>query len=292
MKLLFAVFMLCGCNCYSQNKNVFEKKIKDPEVKDSLLIYNNAIQVNKFFENNKLYTKTKTQKIENKNDIFNSLESARSIFYKIRKDVSIKNTNDPDYIKINPGYSDIAYNQYYQKLDEYKFFQRELENQIINAESPISLYDSRICPFVVNEYKCEDKSSIYFGDIVNIPLYIPVVVKPFSMLTDEEKVLRVSILKTNAQSTLSTVSKNEISSSLVTNQNEINYRKGNAVFYFNNAGSGSIIGFMNCGVFRKLRKEEYKEFVVMKYAQDFLENEERFNNWLKIRYGGYCVYIR
>jgi len=145
------------------------------------------------------------------------------------------------------------------------------------------LYDSRICPFVVNEYKCEDKSSIYFGDIVNIPLYVPVVVKPFSMLTDEEKVLRVSILKTNAQSRLSTVSKNEISSSLVPKQNETNYRKGVAVFYFNNAGSGSIIGFMNCGVFRKLRKEEYKEFIVMKYAQDFLENEERFNNWLKIR---------
>jgi hypothetical protein len=152
------------------------------------------------------------------------------------------------------------------------------------------LYDSRIYPFVVNEYKCEDKSSIYFGDIVNIPLYVPVVVKPFSMLTDEEKKSRVAILNKKNPSNLNIVSNSEKTN--INFDNEYNYRKGSAVFYFNNAGSGSIIGFMNAGVFRKVRKEEYKEFVVMKYAQDFLENEERLNSWLKHQYGGYCVFVR
>lgn len=288
MKFLLAVLMLCGCDCYSQSKNIIEEKTKAPDIKDSLLIYYNAIQVNEFFENNKLYTKTKTKKIENKTDIFNSLENARNIFFKIRKDVSLKNTNDPDYIKINPGYSDITYKEYYKKVDEYKFYQRELENQIINANSPMSLFDNRICPFIVNEYKCEEKSSVYYGDIVNIPMYIPVLVKPFSKLSDEEKISRELILKKDDQSLSASETKNEKSNIYIENK----LRKGNAVFYFNNAGSGSIIGFMNSGVFRKVRKEEYKEFVVMKYAQDFLENEERFNNWLKIRYGGYCVYVR
>jgi hypothetical protein len=290
MKFLFAVFIICGCNAYSQSKYFIENKTNKPNTKDSLIIYDNAIKVDKFFENNKLYTKVSSHKIENKNEIFNLLQNARDVFFKIRNDVSPNNTNDPDYIKVNPGYTDITYKQYYKKIDEHRFFQRELENQIINATSPMPMYDSRICPYVINEYKCEDKSSIYFGDIVNIPMYIPVVVKPFSMLTDEEKKARVEILKKKNQTTSIAVSKNKATPVFADNGN--NNRKGNAVFYFNNAGSGSIIGFMNCGVFRKVRKEEYKEFVVMKYAQDFLENEERFNKWLKIRYGSYCVYVR
>ena len=290
MKFLFAVFIICGCNAYSQSKYFIENKTTKPNTKDSLIIYDNAIKVDKFFENNKLYTKASSHKIENKNEIFNLLENARDVFFKIRNDVSANSTNDPDYIKVNPGYTDITYKQYYKKFDEYRFFQRELENQIINATSPMPMYDIRICPYVINEYKCEDKSSIYYGDIVNIPMYVPVVVKPFSMLTVEEKKSRAEILNKIIPSNLSIVSKNEKSN--INFDNEYNYRKGSAVFYFNNAGSGSIIGFMNSGVFRKVRKEEYKEFVVMKYAQDFLENEERLNNWLKLQYGGYCVFVR
>ena len=288
MKFLFAVSMICSFNCSAQSNIFIEKKMKSPDAKDSLLIYYNSIQVNNFFDNNKLYTKISEEKIENKNELYNSLESARSIFYKVRKDGSLKNTNDPDSIKINPGYRDIAFKEYYKKVDDYRFFQRELENQVINATSPMPLYDFRICPIVINKYKCEDKSSIYFGDIVNIPMYIPVLVKPYSMLTEEEIISRAEIFKNYNQSVVDTEAKNETSSVY----NENNYRKGSAVFYFNNAGSGSIIGFMNSGVFRKVRKEEYKEYVVMKYAQEFLENEERLNNWLKAQYGGYCVFVK
>ena len=288
MKFFFASLMLFGCFGYSQSQHDFVKQIKEPDIKDSLLIYNNAIKINKFFENNKLYTKTASREIDNKNEIFNALENARIVFFKIRNDGSVNNLNDPDYIKVNPLYTDITYQQYYKKVDEYKFFQRELENQIINANSPMSLYDNRICPFVINEYKCEDKSSIYYGDIVNIPMYIPVVVKPFRMLTVEENKLRAEIINRKNQSTVAVIPKNETT----VDKNEYKSIKGNAVFYFNNSGSGSIIGFMNCGIFRKLRKEEYKEFVVMKYAQDFLENEELFKNWLKLQFGGYCVFVR
>jgi hypothetical protein len=290
MKFLSAVLLICGCNGYSQTQTFFNRKIKEPNAKDSMMIYINAIKVNNFFENNKLYTKIKSKEIDDENDLFNSLENARIVFFKIRKKGSVKKTNEPDYIKINPGYLDISFNQSYKKIDEYRFFQRELENQIINAGSPMSLFDLRICPFVINEYKCEDKTSIYFGDIVNIPMYLPVLVKPFSILTNEEKYVRAEILKKNDQGSVTKVSKNESTNDYFENLN--NYRKGNAVFYFNNSGSGSIIGFMNSGVFRKVRKEEYKEFMVMKYAQDFLENEERFNNWLRLQYGGYCLHVR
>jgi hypothetical protein len=269
--------------------------------------------------------------------------------------------------KPNPNYKDITYRDYYQEIDEYRFYQRELENQIVNKESPAPIYDNRVCPVVVNEYKCLDSTSVFFGDIVNIPLYIPVIVKPASMLTSAEKITREEILKneynipsppkkekqlakapapvkvitqtpqtivkTEAPSmpikiapvetvgiTKPEIVKTELKSIPVKQlpvaaaveipvatkpepktiaaiastpvEKPILDRKGLPVYYFNGAGSGSIIGFMNNGNFRKVRKEEYQELMVMKYAQDLLENEDRFKTWLRIQYGGYCVAVR
>jgi hypothetical protein len=71
-----------------------------------------------------------------------------------------------------------------------------------------------------------------------------------------------------------------------------NDRKGLPVYLFNGTGSGSIIGFMDNGSFRKVRPQEYQELMVQKYAQDLLENEEMFKVWLRVQYGGYCVAVR
>lgn len=71
-----------------------------------------------------------------------------------------------------------------------------------------------------------------------------------------------------------------------------NDRKGLPVYLFNGSGSGSIIGFMDNGSFRKVRPQEYQELMVQKYAQDLLENEEMFKVWLRVQYGGYCVAVR
>ncbi len=71
-----------------------------------------------------------------------------------------------------------------------------------------------------------------------------------------------------------------------------NDRKGLPVYLFNGTGSGSIIGFLDNGSFRKVRPQEYQELMVQKYAQDLLENEDMFKVWLRVQYGGYCVAVR
>ena len=71
-----------------------------------------------------------------------------------------------------------------------------------------------------------------------------------------------------------------------------NDRKGLPVYLFNGTGSGSIIGFMFNGTFRKVRAEEYDELCVQKYARDLLENEDNFKTWLRVQYGAYCVAVR
>lgn len=98
-------------------------------------------------------------------------------------------------------------------------------------------------------------------------------------------------------------SKETFSNQQITNQSTVNLnesqinelrrdRKGLPVYLFNGCGSGSIIGFMNNGNFRKVRPEEYSELMVQKYAQDLLENDDSFKTWLRVQYGGYCFAVR
>ena len=294
MKYMLTIFLVLGSVCYSQCTNVFGKKIICPDLEDSLFLYNNAIKVNAFFENNKLYVKTRSRKLNSnfdKKDIYITLQRARSLFFVVRRDSSLKNKNDSNYIQPFEKYSDITYTQYYQEIDEYKFYQRELENQIINAESPMPVYDNRICPFVVNEYNCVDSSSIYFGDIVIIPMYIPVVIKPFSMLTSSEIVLRKKILNPENRKREDTVkTENNSVSNLSTGKvNESLHKKGLPVFMYNNYGSGSIIGFIDEREFTKLKPEEYEKYVVLGFARELLGNEEMLEKWIKIKYGEHFV---
>jgi hypothetical protein len=367
MKIALVIALMLPFFAHSQCTNVYGRRVDCPTIQDSMVLYNNAVKVQDFFENNKLYAKTRSVKIVNeddKRDIFNRLQQARSIFVLIRKEnFSAAQEDKFESTKPNPNYKDITYRDYYQEIDEYRFYQRELENQIVNKESPAPIYDNRVCPVVVNEYKCVDSTSVFFGDIVNIPLYIPVIVKPASMLTSAEKITREEILRneynipappkkekllaksttpvknnlpavpvvakteartlpintTATESVVSikpnpektepikkepTIAINEIHTAIkpeakpidkivsAPTEKNVYDRKGLPVYYFNGAGSGSIIGFMDNGNFRKVRKEEYQELMVMKYAQDLLENEDRFKTWLRIQYGGYCVAVR
>ncbi len=273
---------------YSQCVNVFGKITACPDFNDSLIIYNNAIRVNAFFDSNRAYIKTRTREIKNEKDkkeVFSLMLQARNLFYILRSNENTKSLLDNlAYIKPNPLYKDINYAQYFRQVDGNKFYQRELENQIINSEAPMPVYDNRIAPFLINEYKCVDSSSIYYGDIVNIPLYIPVIVKPISLLTLSELKLRNHLMQHE-----------KYNETLFIKVKVVDLLKpeiipsGSPVFLYNQYGSGSIIGFIKNRIFRKIRPEEYKMFVVQKYAQNLLENIENLNKWIKLHYGAYCI---
>ncbi len=283
------ILLIMGISiAYSQSVNVLGKKSTGSDFKDSLFIYYNAIRVNAFFDSNRAYIKTRTREIKtqkDKKEVFVLLQQARNLFYILRSNEDVNNKQDKSaYVKPNPLYKDINYAQYFRQVDDNIFYQRELENQIINSDAPMPAYDKRINPFLINEYKCVDSSSIYYGDIVNIPLYIPVIVKPFSLLTLSEHELRNHLLQNEKHNeTMST--KIKVVDVLKT---EI-IPTGSPVFLYNQYGSGSIIGFIKNRVFRKLRPEEYKKFVVQKYAQNLLENIENLNKWIKLHYGAYCI---
>ena len=191
--------------------------------------------------------------------------------------------------------------------------------------APASIYDLRIAPIVVNEYKCLDSNNVHFGDMVNIPLYIPVAVKPVALLTPAEVVLRNEILdkkpvpvveekeeqpiavtvqpieqpvaivekeevkietQSQARKTVENPIPETIPSSVVAKPADY---IGIPLYYKNDYGGASIIGFLNNRKLIKIRPEDYKAYGVPKFAQELLENEEQLAKWFKMKYGEYCL---
>jgi len=311
MKTIYTILLVFIFNyTYSQCRDVYNTLVDCPTESDSLTVYKNALKVYNYYESNKDYLKTRSREVvteSEKRDVFEMQMQARKMFSVIRREVA-KLPSQFSAGKPKPKYVDISFRNYYQEIDEYRFYQRELENQIINANAPMPMYDTRICPIIVNEYKCIDTSSEYYGDLVNIPLYIPVVVKPYMLLTASEQVLRNEILHIIPPSLVSralnndTVNNNEVlpikipkkedekrfavkrSYDIVVN-NKV--ERGYPVYMAYQYGGGALIGFLVDGKFRKIYPHEYKTYAVPPYAQKCLENNEELDKMLKIKFGGY-----
>jgi len=305
---LFLILLLMQSLCAkSQCKDVYNNKVDCPTEEDSLIVYNNAIKIVQFYEGNTTYVLTRSVEITDidaKQEVFEDLIQARRMFSIIRREVASFKDDKFSAGRVNVGYKDITYKQYYQEIDEYRFYQRELENQIINANAPMPIYDTRIAPILVNSYVCRDSSSVYFGDVVNIPLYIPVVVKPFILLTEPELVLRNKIL--HIVPTIVAPKKemvkrdfgNYIVQKIITNNVKkdtilpvVNYHPLNAnetpIYAFNQYGAGALIGIMVNRKFKKIPVKEYGNYAVPYFARELLSDDVQLDKFLRIKFGGY-----
>lgn len=294
MKKLLVLLSMWTSAGYSQCADVYGKRATCPTTKDSLAIYNNATKVYDFYNNNTNYILVKTKEIISDFDkaaVFNNLKEAKKMFFVIRKQMNVcaaPNKNAAK-LKLNKKYKDINYLQYFDEVDEHRFYQREIENQIINIEAPITFYDDRIAPLLVNEYKCIDSTNIYYGDIVNIPMYVPVVIKPYNLLTPVELALRNKLLHIEVMTITSNSIETETKYFVIDESTESKIISGMPVYFYNENGSGSIVGFLKNRRFRKLKPHEYAAYVVSKSAQAMLQDDERFKKWIKQMYGDYCT---
>lgn len=82
---------------------------------------------------------------------------------------------------------------YYKKINENQYKQRELENIKIDMEAPMQLYDNRINPTI--SYRFQNRNDKYdgirgtnpmYGDISTFYGYDPIVIKPAAMKTKED----------------------------------------------------------------------------------------------------------
>lgn len=268
---LTILFCIAFFQSYAQTEN------------DSLVIYNNALRVLEFYNENphyKLQSSKELIEIGERKDVFEMLENSRRMYHVLRR--AMKKMSE------NPEYKDLSYKEYYSEIDEHRFYQRELENQIVNSNAPFPMYDDRILPVIMNIYINEDSNDIYFGDLVQIPLYVPVVVKPFVLLTDYEIVLRNKILHI-----VPNIQKFDSAKRYFVKRDTIIqkrlYREPRSIYIYNEFGTGCLIGFMYDREFRKIKQSDFVKYAVPKYAQEILLDDERLKKMLRIKFGEYFL---
>lgn len=330
MPYILCIFLLMQTLCsQAQCKDIYGDKADCPGEQDSLVIYNNALKVIEFYSNNKSYQLINSVELSDnsqKLNVYEDLKQARRLFNIIRREVASFKDDKFSAGKPSIKYKDISYSQYYQEIDENRFYQRELENQIVNIEAPISMYDTRISPVLVNSYKCTDTSSVYLNDLVNIPIYVPVIVKPFALLTEPELVLRYKALHITPKVALKrTMEKRDSTNTFVArkiidevkmdtinkkdsvsipivrevvkkvtkdtiihvNDMYVVKREGLPIYAFNGYGSGGVIGFMFGHKFKKLLPKQYGDYAVPLFARELLANDVELEKYLKLKFGAY-----
>jgi hypothetical protein len=326
------ILLLLTNQSYAQCKDVYGNETECPTSQDSMLIYENSLKVYQFYENNSYYKKIKTTKITTLKEFkkcFYKLDSAYQAFKEIwlirERYLRGENVNMMDKgILLPPDGKNIPMNEYYDKIDDYRFYQRELECGILNTSSPFPVYDIRISPLYINVYRNLNKKSDYNGDDVEVALYIPVAVKPVALLTKEEattrtKILNGTFLNVIPKKNTTTPQIDTILPNITTDSIEQKYKqelktemkkdtikfKAKVVkkiqkpnyfmtlssdaepIFVSNGLTYSIIGFKKGRTFFKIPKNLYGEYAIQAFAKIVLNDDIELCKILKSKFGNY-----
>ena len=173
---------------------------------DSLNLYNNTKQVLNYY-NSKKYQKEQSDfnKLRNNSRLTPEIYSDditvanQAALKKFREDNKIKtnlfgNITGGVKVPLSSGKAEIRQipeSTYYRKINNDTYYQGELINNILDTRSPMQLFDKRIAPTMRNSYVNNDAKDSMYQDRISLNLYDPVLVKPESMLTPEERALRI-----------------------------------------------------------------------------------------------------
>lgn len=309
--LSFLLLSLSYFKASAQCLDVYGHNIECPTIDDSLVIYNNSLKVYSYFENNKDYKKISSIRLNSRIDVtkcFYRLDSSLDNFKMLWQKRERMLAGEKLDILMPRGGENIEIELYYQRVDDYKFYQREFENAILNTTSPFPMYDVRISPLVINTY-INNYGTEFNGDEVEIALYIPVTVKPFILLTEEEIKLREKILGVKPKYVISNIfPKRKMilrKDSLVKPMYAIRHGKKDSILepssynypilyenfgspiYASNGYTSCLIGWMIGRKFRKIKPKEYAQFGVPLYGRELLENEKQLDKTLRIKFGEY-----
>lgn len=298
--------------------DVYNRYSNCPTENDSLVVYNNALKVYEFYEKNPDYIKLKSIRLKTRQEVLNcfyQLENAVDSFIVLRqlRDRVINGENLPNVLLPRDG-KNIPMSEYYIYIDDYRFYQRELENGILNVNSPFPIYDIRIAPLIINSYENRFSYDEYNGDFVNVALYIPVTVKPYKLLTDSEKIIRTEILKgvlpkKILQPKLKPKPKSKSKPTKLPPRDDSPLESANidyvpptirkeykyttpplgsvSIYYLTPYGGGHLMGYMVGRKFRKYLPTDEFYWAMPKWLKDFLNNDIELEKYLINKLGKY-----
>jgi len=180
---LFVVQVAYGQGSKEKNKN--DINIAQATLQDSLAIYNNAKSVQDFYEKSGQYIKTSESRI--KSDDLDKIHAGNDKKY----EEVLRTINNERYTP--QGKRKIRPEEYRVNIDRYKYKQRELSDYVLNTDAPMQLFDRRIAPQLLVDYTMSGNPlNPINDDDVDFKMYDPIAVKPYSMLTPDEKTSRAA----------------------------------------------------------------------------------------------------
>jgi hypothetical protein len=153
---------------------------EQPTFQDSLDLYNNARLVEDFYAKSGKYEMGKTY-----TDSPPWLKN-----YDKNNDVAVNAFKSKDKIKTAEGEVKVPLNAYRQDIDKNKYKQRESAHQVLNMDAPMQLFDRRMTPQKATVYNHVKDGSNLSDDHVELFEYDPIAVKPYKLLTPQEKEIR------------------------------------------------------------------------------------------------------
>lgn len=310
--LIILLILLLSTKISAQCLDVYGHNVECPTIDDSLVIYHNSLKIYAYFENHKDYKKISSVRLNGKIDVtkcFYRLDSSLDNFRILWQQRERFLNGERIDVLMPRGGENIEMEIYYQRIDDYKFYQREFENSILNTVSPFPMYDIRISPLVINTY-LNNHGSEFNGDQVEIALYIPVTVKPYNLLTEEEMKLRANILNVKPKYVISNIfpkrkaifrrdsvvkpmhfvntikKKDSILAPSAYNYPIFSSNFGTAV-YASNGITACLVGWLVGRKFRKIQPNEYSRYGVPLYGRELLENQKELDKTLRIKFGEY-----
>jgi hypothetical protein len=172
------------------------KSIPVPTTADSLALYNNSMDLLKYYGNQKKYASMGNEDVSS---YYNSANITRANMDAVKELASRLSRKDyPTTSRVasivNPDDEDFTMQDYYGRFvnQPYKYKQRELQNNIIDLDAPFALYDTRIAPTTRYTFKNIKEGNAWranplSGDFATFYGYDPLAVKPYSMRTPQEK---------------------------------------------------------------------------------------------------------
>lgn len=316
--------------------------IPRPTETDSLHLYNAQIALNKFYENE---MKAGRLRVAGAHPALmrnlNVLRDENLDFYRkeveYRKDMEDRNRsyNNPQ-IRHREGVWDDEYKKIFnltpaqlKKLElqgigrtksgnEYQQYYRDLITPLQNLAAPFAMIDSRIKPQREIKYESSDRSgdTHYPGGDVLVYDYNPILIKPYRLLTPEEKKKRDQLTKTKPIPTKPVPTKPKpkpplkakekekekqpevpkmtrkdieqpIASTAKQIKEQINYNQGTPVYAPTpgvGGSAGSFVGFKDkSGKITYVQPEDYERMGVPKYGREYIEKniqKKRSGGWL------------
>lgn len=170
---------------YGDGIKKIKKVLSKPTTQDSLDLYNNAIQVEKYY-NDKKYKKAEYQSpfYGPNHYLFEKAQKENAEYFKTKKEVLVPSKEGKAIIV--PA-SKI---QFRKVKNANQYYQRESESDKLDTRSPMQLYDRRITPQLMTYYDNQIKNDPMEGDGVILYKYDPIAVKPVKLLTAEERKIR------------------------------------------------------------------------------------------------------